>query len=357
MMMMRTTSYDESTGKHCSVSSARILARRASRSTSRGSATAAGVIRCPVALSWRLKGRVQKALCYIPFGEWLHYQLQKRAGGLRMFARELAVKVDDWRLMAGHLGSVGLPVAGTRFLEMGTGWYPTFPFCLFLGGATSVITVDLNRHLKPELTIRMADALRRYLPAIAEATGRSERELGQSQTALAAALRRGASLEEATGGVIVYRAPSDASATALPAASVDVVFSNSVLEHVPGPVIERCLTEARRILRPGGVVFHSVNCGDHYAYVDRTIHQLNYLQFSDAGWRMWNNRFLYQNRLRAVDFVNMARAAGFEIELDTSRCDPTRLKQLDTITVHPQFGRYSREQLAITSLDFIGRNP
>lgn len=273
-----------------------------------------------------------------------------------MFDRELAAKVDDWRLMAGHLRSAGLPVAGTRFLEMGTGWYPTFPFCLFLGGARSVITVDLNRHLKSELTIRMADALGRHLPAIAEATGRSERELGQSQTGLAAALRRGASLEEATEGVVVYRAPSDASATGLPAASVDVVFSNSVLEHVPGPVIERCLTEARRILRPGGVVFHSVNCGDHYAYVDRTIHQLNYLQFSEAGWRMWNNRFLYQNRLRAIDFVTMARVAGFEIELDTSRCHPKRLQQLDTITVHPQFGRYSREQLAITSVDFIGRN-
>jgi hypothetical protein len=102
---------------------------------------------------------------------------------------------------------------------------------------------------------------------------------------------------------------------------------------------------------------HSVNCGDHYAYVDRTIHHLNYLQFSDADWRIWNNRFLYQNRLRAVDFVTMARAAGFGIELDTSRCHPMRLQQLDTITVHPQFERYSREQLAITSIDFIGRNP
>jgi SAM-dependent methyltransferase len=308
-------------------------------------------------LSWRLKGGVQKALGHFPFGEWLHYQLQKRAGGLRMFDREIDAKIDDWRLMAGHLGSVGLPVSGTSFFEMGTGWYPAFPFCLFLGGARSVITVDLNRHVKPELTIRMAGALGRFLPVIAEATGRPERELARSQSGLAAALRRGASLEEATGGVVTYCAPSDASATTLAAASVDVVFSNSVLEHVPRPVIERCLTEARRILRPGGVVFHSVNCGDHYAYVDRTIHQLNYLQFSDADWRIWNNRFLYQNRLRAVDFVTMARAAGFGIELDTSRCHPMRLQQLDTITVHPQFERYSREQLAITSIDFIGRNP
>jgi len=85
--------------------------------------------------------------------------------------------------------------------------------------------------------------------------------------------------------------------------------------------------------------------------------QLNYLQFSDADWMKWNNRFLYQNRLRAIDFVDMARAEGFVIEIDTSRPHPLRLQQLDTIKVHPQFARYSREQLAITSIDFIGRNP
>jgi ubiquinone/menaquinone biosynthesis C-methylase UbiE len=308
-------------------------------------------------MNWRVKGGIQKVLGHIPLGERLHYELQKRVGGLRTFDRELAMKIEDWRLMIGHLRSVGLAVAGTRFLEMGTGWYPTFPFSLFLGGAKSVVTVDLNRYLKPELMLRMTEGLADFLPVIAEATGRAEPEIASAHRELLAAVRRGASLEDATGGVVSYHAPSDASATGLPAASLDVVFSNSVLEHVPGPVIERCFAEARRILRPGGVVFHSVNCGDHYAYADRTIHQLNYLQFSDDDWRVWNNEFLYQNRLRAVDFVDMARATGFTIEIDTSRPHPMRLQQLDTIKVHPQFARYSREQLAITSIDFIGRNP
>lgn len=308
-------------------------------------------------MHWRLKGGIQKVLGHVPFGERLHYELQKRAGGLRAFDRELAAKIEDWRLMIGHLASVHVPVAGTRFLEMGTGWYPTFPFCLYLGGARSVITVDLNRYLKPELARRMTEALARFVPVIAGATGRAEPEVAAAHRELVAAVHRGASLEDATGGVVAYRAPSDAAATGLPDASLDAVFSNSVLEHVPGPIIERCYAEARRILRPGGVMFHSVNCGDHYAYADRNIHQLNYLQFSDDDWRRWNNEFLYQNRLRAIDFVEMARAAGFAIEVDTSRPHPMRLQQLDTIKVHPQFARYSREQLAITSIDFVGRNP
>jgi SAM-dependent methyltransferase len=308
-------------------------------------------------MHWRLKGLIQRALGHLPFGERIHYQLQRRAGGLRRFDAELARKIDDWCLMAGHLESVGVPVVDTRFVEIGTGWYPTFPFCLYLGGAKSVITVDLQRHLQYELTVRMTEALASFLPVIADATGRLERELAGLQRKLAAAVRQGASLTEATAGAVVYRAPCDASAMGLPAASVDVVFSNSVLEHMPPAVIDGCFAEARRVLRAGGVTFHSVNCGDHYAYIDHNVDQLYYLQFSDADWQLWNNKFLYQNRMRAIDFVDMARAAGFTIEIDTSRPHPTRLQQLDAIKVHPQFARYSREQLAITSIDFIGRNP
>jgi SAM-dependent methyltransferase len=308
-------------------------------------------------MNWRLKGAIQKVLGVVPGGEELHYRLQRRAGGLRDLGREMAVKVEDWSLMAGHLDSAGVPVAGTRFLEMGTGWYPTFPFCLYLGGAASVRTLDLNRHLRKDLTLEIATRLEEKTAVIAAHSHRPIDVVHQAQQALVRALRGGASLEEATGGAIVYQAPGDAAATGLPDGSIDVVFSNSVLEHVPGEVIARCFAEAKRILRPGGVTFHSVNCGDHYAYVDSRINQLNYLRYSDEEWRRWDNRFLYQNRLRAVDFTDLAKQAGFTIELDTSRPHPARLEQLAAIRVHPRFARYSEAQLAITSIDFIARRP
>src|SRR5262245_17018958 len=47
-----------------------------------------GMLRCP--MYWRIKGVIQKTLGYLPFGDRLHYELQKRAGGLRMFDDELA---------------------------------------------------------------------------------------------------------------------------------------------------------------------------------------------------------------------------------------------------------------------------
>lgn len=308
-------------------------------------------------MDWRLKGAIQKVLGYVPGGDRLHYLLQRRGGGLTNFDRECDLKIDDWRLMMGHLRASKVPVAGSTLLEMGSGWYPTFPLGLYLAGAAKVYTLDLNAYLKPEMAIALAEHLATHVPMIARESGRTEAEVSALQRSVADALRGGASIGEATDGVVEYRAPADASKTDLPASSVDVVFSNSVLEHVPGDVIRACLVEAMRILRPGAIVYHSVNCGDHYAYADHGIHQLHYLRYSEAQWAKWNNSFLYQNRLRGIDFTEMTREVGFAIEIDTSRPHPDRMRQLASIEVDPVFARYTHEQLAITSIDFVGRKP
>lgn len=311
-------------------------------------------------MDWRIKGAIQKVLGVVPGGERAHYWLQRKGGGLKNFDREVAAKLEDFRLMVGHLASVGIDVAGARFLEIGTGWYPTFPFCLYALGAARVRTFDLRRHLKPELVVRVAERLA-ATPVDRLATPTAARA-GEAPTvdrlaALVQRTRAGQSLEAATDGVVHYAAPADATRTGLGPGDVDVVFSNSVLEHVPPAVIDAMFAEAMRILPPGGVMFHSVNCGDHYAYADPRIDQLHYLQYSDAAWAKWNNAFLYQNRLRARDFTDAARAAGFTIEVDTSRPHPDRLRQLAAIAVHPRFARYPEDQLAITSIDFVARKP
>ncbi len=254
-------------------------------------------------VDWRVKGTIQKALGYVPGGGRIHYQLQRRVGGLTDFGRECDIKVDDWRIMMGHLRAANIPVAGSTFVEIGTGWYPTFPFCLYLAGAARVYTYDLTRLNKPDMTAQLADRLQAHVGLIASESGKPVDEVETAQAALVKALANGSSFARATGNVVDYRAPAEASKTTLLSESVDVVFSNSVLEHVPRPVIEALFAEALRVLRPGGIMFHSVNCGDHYAYTDRTIHQLHYLQFSDRDWEKWNNEFLYQNRLRAKDFT------------------------------------------------------
>jgi len=308
-------------------------------------------------MHWRAKGVVQKVLGHVPGGEQAHYVLQRRFGGLKGFTREFDIKMDDWRLMAGHLQEAGVPIAGSRLFEIGSGWYPTFPFACYLGGAKQVITVDLNRHIKLDLVRDCAENLGRHTALIAQACNVPEADVRQRQAQLVAGLQRSDDVAAATDGVVVYDAPADASRTRIPAHELDCVFSNSVLEHVAPDAVDAIFREAMRILAPGGVMFHSVNCGDHYAYVDGSINQLNYLKYSDREWRRWDNAFLYQNRMRAYEFVDRALAAGFDIVLNTECARESRLAQLAAMHVHPQFAHIPPERLCVTSIDFIGRKP
>jgi len=308
-------------------------------------------------MDWRIKGSLQKVLGVLPGGEYAHYQLQRRFGGLRDFGREFDIKMDDWRLMAGHLRDAGMPIAGARMFEIGSGWYPTFPFACFLGGARNVVTVDLNRHMKADLVRACVARLERFLAPIAEICAVDAAKVRERHRKLAQRLDETMDIERATEGGVRYLAPADAARSGIAPDSVDCIFSNSVLEHVPPAAIGAMYAEARRILAPGGIMFHSVNCGDHYAYVDRSIHQLHYLRYSDAQWAWWNNAFLYQNRMRAHEFVENAAAAGFQITLNTAHASAQRRRDLEATPVHAQFAAVPPEQLCITSVDFIARKP
>jgi SAM-dependent methyltransferase len=308
-------------------------------------------------MNWKLKGILQRVLSYLPYGSAMHYHLQRRFGGLRDFQREFDIKLSDWTIMLERLGEAGVEISGKRLFEIGSGWYPTFPLACYLGGAARVTTVDLNRHMRPDLLHACVDRFGEKLAIICAVTGADEAHVKARHTKLAQVLSHGGDLASATDGAIDYRAPADATQTGLDGGQFDCIFSNSVLEHVPPTVIGSMFEEAMRILASDGVMFHSVNCGDHYAYVDRTINQLNYLRYSDAQWNRWNNAFLYQNRLRAHVFIELAEAVGFEIVLNTAKASDLRLSQLASTPVHPQFSAIPAERLCITSIDFIARKP
>ena len=295
-------------------------------------------------MNWRIKGVIQKALSGLPGGLALNDALQRTVGGLRNFDQNVATKVtNDWLVFVQHLHELGRSPAGLRFMEIGTGWYPTLPVCWHLAGASQVITFDLQRHLNQRLTERMLRVLGAQLPAISQAAGF---DVSATYDQL-----------QADQLPIDYRAPADATVSQLPANSVDVVFSNSVLEHVPRPVIAAMMRESYRILRPGGLSLHSVNCGDHYAYFDRQITFINYLTIAEKDWQFWNNDLQYQNRMRPQDFIELSEQAGLTTVLTKYQPRPALLAQLAALKIAPEFQNYSPEQLCCTSVDFGGQKP
>ena len=286
----------------------------------------------------------------MPGGRRLHARIELRSVDLDA---QCELHVADWQAIMSRMQACGIEVAGARIVELGTGACPTVPLCMYLAGAAKVFSFDRERRADPQLICELADRLQAHVALIARESGRTLSDVEGYQGALSHAVGRGVSLMTATANVVDYRAPADASSTSLAEASVDVIVSRSQLEHVPPPALAAGFAEARRILRPGGLIVHTIDCADHYASSDRRRGPLDYLALSDAEWARWNTAFLYQNRLRAKDFAELAREAGFTIE----RAQARRMASLEGIAPALRFAQYSPDELAITSFDLVGRKP
>jgi SAM-dependent methyltransferase len=110
----------------------------------------------------------------------------------------------------------------------------------------------------------------------------------------------------------------------LPESSVDLIFSQAVLEHVRKADFSKILAECRRILKPDGVFSNDIDLQDHLGGA------LNHLRFPE--W-LWESNFLsasgfYTNRLRYGELLSKFRDAGFTVEVisrSTWECLPTPL--------------------------------
>src|SRR5439155_13415093 len=112
---------------------------------------------------------------------------------------------------------------------------------------------------------------------------------------------------------INYRAPGDARQTGLPARSLDCVTSSNTLEHIPRDDIRAILRECHRCLRDDGVMSFLIDYQDHYSYFDKKISGLNFLQYSDRTWMLYNPSLHYQNRLRHKDYLALFAETGWEV--------------------------------------------
>jgi hypothetical protein len=302
--------------------------------------------------SWRVKGIIQRVLSAIPYGTPINNSLQIKLGDLRNFDRNIDIKVADWSSILTYLVAVQRgKLEGQTILEIGTGWYPTLPLCFVLAGAVRVYTIDLTKHISWLLTRRMLKALDPHLDSIAAATHRPASDVRDVYHRLTLAKSLPELLSRAN---IVYRAPQDGSAlTWLRDGTLDLVYSNSVLEHVVPSALCPLMRESWRTLSENGLMIHAVACNDHYAHFDNNISFVNYLRFPDKQWAFWNCRLNYQNRLRASDFTRIARKCGFEIIHERRHVRLGVDEALSRIELAPQFAAYNLDDLRSTSVNFV----
>jgi cyclopropane fatty-acyl-phospholipid synthase-like methyltransferase len=93
----------------------------------------------------------------------------------------------------------------------------------------------------------------------------------------------------------------------------DMCISTTALEHFTLEDIKDYLNKLKKVLSKNAIVSSAIDYSDHYSHTDRRISKLNFLSFSEAKWRKYNNQFLFQNRLRHQDYKKIFEETGYNI--------------------------------------------
>jgi hypothetical protein len=241
---------------------------------------------------WWAKIAAKMALARLPVPPRAWHRLGLFVPGF-MRDPEYAIGVFEahWR----HAGSPG---PGFTFLELGPGESLATAIVAWAFGADGGALIDAG-----DFAVRDIAAYRPLLDKLAEHPRvRDVREL-RSHTSLDALL---------TAVNVRVRSDGLKGLRSLPSDSVDLVFSQAVLEHVPLAEFAATARELHRIQRAGGFGSHSIDFRDHLQG------SLNNLRFSEALWeRPWfaKRSGFYTNRLRLSAVVGTFSNAGFTVAI------------------------------------------
>lgn len=307
-------------------------------------------------MRWKHKAAIQNLISCLPgnLSNLTYYTVQRHFGALRRSTpvTQLATARDIVEQIREH-SPRGLQ--GATVLEVGTGRGVMLPTMFWLCGAARIMTIDLNRYLKEEIVRENITYLAGHRTEIF-----TQFEPCCDREAFASRFDQ---LIRATGGLraildlmnVQYLAPADARAIEIPSNSIDFHVSCNVLEHIPPAVIEGILKEGARVLAPDGLFLHHVDCSDHFAHQDKTISNVNFLQYGDRQWdRYAGNQYMYHNRLRVDDFHKMFAENGLHVLRHHVTVDPRALAELRAgFPVHERFKSKPPEINAATKIEMI----
>jgi SAM-dependent methyltransferase len=292
--------------------------------------------------SWLPKAISQKTISGLRLLP-LYYFLQKRVGRLKGFHPNSRIEYAA-KLYADVRPYVR--VEGATLVEVGTGWVPVLPLALHIMGAGRIVTFDLNRHLQEDLTLRTVALLHESIPELIRRAGVDPSRLELRLRRLREARDVGTLFKLAN---ITYHSPADASQSGLPDGSVDVVYSNLVLEHVTPQAMRDIHIEAKRVLKPTGVCWHNVDYSDHYAVAGKGLSAVNFLRYSQRTWDvLGQNDILWQNRWRHSQYCSLFEEVGFTVIRSIARpCDEEKRDLAAGLKLHADFAWAKPEDLNV----------
>jgi len=309
-------------------------------------------------MRWTIKARIQRVLSSAPLGPQLYYLAQRHLGGFRHFT--INSKVAQGSSLLECLSDLREPLSDWSAVEIGTGWTPILPILFWLNGQKQCDTYDNQQLLKDALVVESARqfvAIDQSAAVLCQINDEQDVFRGRLKVLEKLVADEASGLEIMRTCNIRYHAPVDAASTGLASESVDVVYSNTMLEHAREDEISALLRECYRIIRPGGYMLHLIDLSDHFAHSDQLISAINFLQFSEKRFSQYNSRFLYQNRLREPRWRQIIQDHNFEIICWRTHVDNRALSQLPTLPLDQAFAGLSAEELCVSSIHVIARRP
>jgi len=279
-------------------------------------------------MKWQNKARLQNLVAGLP--SWLsysiHYFIQRNLGNLRHVnpVRDLATGKRIVSYIVEHGGSI----ESARFLEVGTGRRINIPIALWLCGAARIVSVDLNPYLKESLVLEDIAYMRNHRDEVASLfEDYVHKQLFVKRLHQLLDTDNLESVLKLTG--IEYKTPADATRLDLEADSIDYQISRAVFGYIKPEIIERILSEGKRLTGAKGLFVHLIDFSDDFSFSDASISAINFLQFSESQWlRYAGNRYINNNRLRVDDYVALFGKAGLQVLAVDAKVDERCLAEL-----------------------------
>ena len=298
--------------------------------------------------SYLAKHAAQKVLGGVPKG-FLVQELVKRS-------------VDHWKQVASErFVQSSLETKVSRFnaagiappevvVEQGTGWHGLDLLLFHLAGARRIITYDTRPWLREELLRYNARVLVASRASVKRWSGTEPEAVDERAARLERSLDRTLpDLLEALG--ITVRVTRSMDRSDLASRSVDLFYSDSVLQFVEPGDLETLIAQARRFMKPTGVSFHVVDCSDFHAQKDERIPPLAYLVWPEFVWLLLTSRYLnYQNRLRMPQFCDLFARHGLRSQITRPIVATEDVEYARRhLARHARFGGMTVEEIAARS--------
>ncbi|MCR9155094.1 MAG: class I SAM-dependent methyltransferase [Bacteroidetes bacterium] len=301
---------------------------------------------------WILKALIQKLISFLPGSHKINFWFQKYiTKGVRLSDDYLSDKLQHAK---DHLRfyKTENPKGEFNSLEIGTGWYPVVPLCMYLAGAQRILTVDLSPLLNEAAFRETVSKFQSWLkegklaefdPYFVESRKAQFLKLEPQKLNLE-------SLMVATN--IDYQV-GDARSLKEASASFDLIHSNNVFEHIYPNILSEILIEFKRLLKPEGLMSHFIDMSDHFAHLDSSINIYNFLIYSDSAWQRIDNSVQPQNRLRLADYQELYQQCGLEIIKSEAR--PGEPELLKSMKLAEPFASREPKELAISHVHLVNK--